>query len=226
MPFIWSFTWFMYWIIHDSVVLRKPLIQTSLVNLVGSIISVAVVIVGTGFGRKIKPLLILSFVKIKTSAKSFFPAGKIRIRNRVQTISSQNASRIKNTIKVISANGSTQIKKSTQKISVSKPIQIRKAAQTSTKVSTPPIKLDRNSYLFEKFKTDENVKTEKTKPQVEEPKPEQQIPPLNEPDAKEQECPHYDEYFAQAQRPKEIPMHCLVCENVVRCVSTQKKTRH
>jgi len=50
-PFIWSFTWYSYWIIFDSVVWNKPLAQFNLLNYIGATASAIFILVAPPIRR-------------------------------------------------------------------------------------------------------------------------------------------------------------------------------
>jgi hypothetical protein len=53
-PFIWSFMWYSYWIIFDSVVWDKPLVQLNLLNCIGATTSAIFILVAPPIRRHLK----------------------------------------------------------------------------------------------------------------------------------------------------------------------------
>jgi hypothetical protein len=53
-PFIWSFTWYSYWIIFDSVVWNKPLAQLNLLNYIGATTSAIFILAASPIRRRLQ----------------------------------------------------------------------------------------------------------------------------------------------------------------------------
>ena len=69
-PFIWSLTWYSYWILREVVVLNTPLIQVNPMNYLGAFISISVLLVATPrLGTKIRKVFHVG-VRIKNNDKS------------------------------------------------------------------------------------------------------------------------------------------------------------
>jgi cell division septum initiation protein DivIVA len=53
-PFIWSFAWYSYWIIHDIVVWNKPLAQLNMLNYVGATASAIFILAASPIRRRLQ----------------------------------------------------------------------------------------------------------------------------------------------------------------------------
>lgn len=71
-PFIWSLTWYSFWILRSAIVLNEPLVQGNPVNYFGAIISiVALVLAVPSFRTAIRKASVLVGVHIKSRRIGF-----------------------------------------------------------------------------------------------------------------------------------------------------------
>ncbi len=71
-PFIWSLTWYSFWILHSAIVLNKPLVQGNPMNYFGAIISiVALLLAVPSFRTIIRKASVLVGVHIKSRRIGF-----------------------------------------------------------------------------------------------------------------------------------------------------------
>lgn len=71
-PFIWSLTWYSFWILHGAIVLNKPLVQVNPMNYFGAIISiVALLLAVPSFRTLISKTSVLVGVHIKSRRIGF-----------------------------------------------------------------------------------------------------------------------------------------------------------
>jgi hypothetical protein len=188
--------------------LGNPLVNIILIA--GSLVSIILILNGIVPRKRIKPALILSLARFSKMKNAL-----------VHTVSFHRASTIKKSLLTVSAHSISHLKKGLQQASNLRTNRFTKSAQTGFVISNSPTQIP---YPHNTPKMDDYVRIETPKAKPEEPKPKQQILQINKPATQQSECPHYSEYFAQPQRSKEIPAHCLICENVIACVSTSNKT--
>ena len=204
MPFIWSLTWFSYWIFHDIVVLKTPPIQVNPLNYVGSIISIAFILAATQIGRSIQTALALAGTQIKKSIKAAFALIGTRIKWNVQANPIRTRANVGKGFSIILAVASTRIRK----IFPTKPNQPRTSAPTAP---APLVTLTRKSF-----------QTQKPKQQKQ---PTKQLSPQPSTSWGVSACPHNIDYFVRYPRSEKLPDECLTCENVIQCVSKPNKAR-
>ena len=204
MPFIWSLTWFSYWIFHDVVVLKTPPIQVNPLNYVGSIISIAFILAATQIGRSIQTALALARTQINKSVKATFASIGTRAKWKVQANPIHARTNAGNGSRIVLAVASTRIRK----IFRTKPNQPRASAQTAP---APIVTLTRKSFQMQKPKQQKERTTQLS------PQP-STLSSLNT-------CPHNLDYFVRYPRPEKLPDECLTCENVIQCVSKPNKAR-
>jgi hypothetical protein len=204
MPFIWSLTWFSYWIFHDIVVLKTPPIQVNPVNYVGTIISIAFILAASQIGRSIQAALALAGTQIKTSIKAAFAFVGTRTKRNVQAKPIHTRPNAGKGFSTILANAGTRI----NKIFTTKPNQPRTSAPTAP---APIETFTRKSFQMQKPK----LQKQRTK----------QLPPQPSTLLGVTACPHNLDYFARYPRSEKLPDECLICENVIQCVSKPNKAR-
>jgi hypothetical protein len=71
-PFIWSLSWYSFWIVHSAVVFNKPLVQGNPLNFFGAIISIAALLLAVPrFRTIIRKTSVLVGVHIKSRRIGF-----------------------------------------------------------------------------------------------------------------------------------------------------------
>jgi hypothetical protein len=82
-PFIWSLSWFSFWILRDVVVLNKSLVEANPVNYFGAIISiVALLLTVPRFGTIIRKTFVLVGTRIGMKTKNAFFLIGVHIKSR------------------------------------------------------------------------------------------------------------------------------------------------
>jgi len=81
-PFIWSFTWYSYWILFDVVVMNKPLAQLNLLTCIGATASAILVLAGFPIARNIQKGVAFARTGFRSKPKVSFKNGVNEI-NRV-----------------------------------------------------------------------------------------------------------------------------------------------
>jgi hypothetical protein len=204
MPFIWSLTWFSYWIFHDIVVLKTPPIEVTPLNYVGSIISIAFILAATQIGRSIQTALALAATQIKKNIRAAFASIETQKKWNVQAKPIHARANVGKSFSIILAVCSTRIRK----IFPTKPNQPRTSAPTTP---APLITLPRKSFQTQK-PTQQKQRTKQLSPQ---PSTLWSV----------SACPHNLDYFVRYPRAEKLPDECLTCENVIQCVSKPNKAR-
>jgi hypothetical protein len=132
-PFIWSLTWYSYWILRDIAVWHKPLNQMDPTNCAGTIISIAFILSATQIGRGVRS----AFVFVRTQSRKIFVGAHITDGVQIAPISV-----------VAQSNDIIQMEKSKQQmqrvsIRIEKPKQrIGHSQQPFSSVSVCPHNLD------------------------------------------------------------------------------------
>jgi hypothetical protein len=103
-PFIWSLSWYLFWIVRSSVVFNETIVPVNPLNYFGAIISIAALFLAVPrFNTKLRKASVLVGTQIGARIKSGFSDFGGQIKNSRAGISSNN--------------------KHTQKIQVEKPLQ-------------------------------------------------------------------------------------------------------
>ena len=226
MPFVWSLTFYLYWIIRDIVVWHKPLSKMNLLNLAGSILSIAFILAAAQIRRGIQVVSVFAVAQIRRGVQKAAPTA-IQIKRHVLRASVLGMVQAKKWIQRVPAFSTVQIKNGVQRTSVIALAQIRKGSQKTSTFATDHIRkgIQRASSLSSTHIGKGAQKTStlsapllRETGQMQSPEQrkqrKQRTQPLS-PSASEPSCKL--DHSGKSSKCEEIPEECLICENLIHC---------
>jgi hypothetical protein len=196
-PFIWSLTWYSYWILRDIAVWHKPLNQMNPTNCAGTIISIAFILSATQIGRGVRSAFVFVGTHIGRGIRSAFVF--IGTQSRKIIVGTHIGRGIRSAFVFVG----TQSRKIIVGTHITEGVQIA------------PISVG--------AQTNDIIQMEKSKQQMQRvsiriEKPKQRIGHSQQPFSSVSVCPHNLDYFSQRPRPKQVPAECIACGNLIQCV--------
>jgi hypothetical protein len=244
LPFIWSLTWFSYWILRDIIFWHKSLSLINPANYAGAIISVALFLSAAYISGGIRSALAsVRTQRRKIRDSSPFASIGSHTRRSIHLAPASVGTCVRRGVRSAFPSVRTPGRKTFVGLSIAGTYirgSIRSAlAETRRSIRSAFASFGAHSKkILVKIRAARGAKrtpissSVQAKDTFQAEEPEQQMQQVNtmteepaqqkvqpqQPFSGVNVCPHNLDYFSQRPRPKQVPEQCIACDNLIQCV--------